>query len=238
MSCLNKINFTEELLALRDEEYKEFQCRLMPNVAKERVIGIRTPALRALAKRLAALPEAKAFLQDVPHTYYEENNLHGALIDYGKYSFEETLALTEGFLPLIDNWATCDMFVPKIFKKHPVEMRPKIQKWLASDQVYTVRFGVNCLMRDFLDDEFDPIHFDWINANDNEDYYVKMGVAWYYSVALVKQWDAAFAMIQKGLPDPWIQNKSIQKARESSRLTKAQKELLNQYKIKEGKNNG
>lgn len=225
------MNLTEELWKLQDLKYRDFHSRLVPNIPKERMIGVRTPALRALGKKAALLREGQVFLTDTPHFYYDENNLHGALIEYGRYSFETTLTLIGDFLPLIDNWATCDMFIPSVFKKNPAQMLQIIPLWLQSDHPYTVRFGVNCLMRDFLDGQFSPAHFTWLNQIQNPDYYVKMGIAWYYSIALIKQWDEAFPAIRRGLPDPWIQNKSIQKARESYRLTNDQKDLLLQYKI-------
>ena len=230
-----KMNIRNELMKLQDAEYKDFHCRLIPTVDPSRVIGVRIPELRAFAKRISFTEEAKNFLKEDSHKYYDEINLHGALIDYGQYSMEETLSLIEAFLPMIDNWATCDMFVPHIFKTYPSEVLPLIKRWLCSDHIYTIRFGINCLIRDFMQERFDPIQFEWINAIDNDDYYVKMGIAWYYSVALVKQWDQTLPLIKNGLKDSWIQNKTIQKAKESDHLTKQRKEYLSRFKSKESK---
>lgn len=222
----------ECLFKMQDPEYRDFHSRLMPNIPKERIIGVRTPALRSFAKSIAATDEAKGFLKELPHYYYEENNLHGAIIIYGKYGFAETLKLLECFLPYIDNWATCDMFVPPVLKQEARITLKYIRKWLGSDHPYTVRFALNCLMHFYMEHHFSPLHFTWVDAIKNQDYYVKMGIAWYYSIALVKQWDEAYEHLAGKNLDPWIQNKSIQKARESFRLSGEQKESLLALKIK------
>ena len=224
--------FCKELFALRDEKYRDFHAGLIPNVDPARIIGVRMPALRTFARKIAPSQQAYDFLHQTPHFYYEENNLHGLIIGYRGCGFEETLALTKAFLPLIDNWATCDLFAPTALDGHPQEMLPQIYKWLGAAHPYTVRFGVNCMMRNFMDQWFDPDQMDRVDEIAVTDYYVKMGIAWYYSVALVKQWTAAFDHLSAGLPDPWIQNKSIQKACESRRLSMAQKEILRKLKIK------
>lgn len=221
MNCL-----TKELFALRDENYKEFHARLIPDIPKERIIGVRTPALRALAKRVVGTKDAKDFLNILPHFYYDENNLHGALIDYGHYDFDETVRLLELFLPYIDNWATCDLFVPHLFKKYPRRVSPLIEQWLASGHPFTIRFGLNCLMRDFMSEHFDNRHLKMVSAITHDDYYVRMGVAWYYSVAFVKQWESAVPYFEQNVCDDWIRKKSVQKARESFRLDAMQKEKL------------
>lgn len=226
------MDILKELFKLQDLSYRDFHARLMPNIKKERIIGVRTPALRVLAKRISNSCEFSAFMKELPHFYYEENNLHGALITYGNFSYEETLGLIEAFLPYIDNWATCDMFVPPILKKNPKKTFEKVRDWLCSSHPYTIRFGLNCLMHFYLNDRFDPIQFEWVDNIKNEDYYVRMGIAWYYSVALVKQWDATMEHLSNHPLNRWIQNKAIQKGRESSRLSKQQKEMLLSLKIK------
>lgn len=227
-----KMDIIKELFLLQDLQYRDFHSRLMPNIEKERIIGVRTPDLRTLAKRLAKSDQATAFLEKLPHHYYEENNLHGALITYGKYTYDETLALLESFLPHIDNWATCDMFVPSILKKDIPKTEKMVRQWLSSDHPYLIRFGINCLMHFFMEDHFKTEHFKWVDEVKSEDYYVKMAVAWYYSVALVKRWPASIKHLSENPLEKWVQNKAIQKGRESNRLTKEQKEFLLSLKIK------
>ena len=223
---------TKRLFEMQDLEYREFHSRLMPNVSKEKIIGVRTPDLRKFAKSIASSKDASDFLETLPHQYYEEDNLHAALIIYGGYDYGQTLQHLERFLSHIDNWATCDMFIPPILKTEPDETLVRCKKWLSSSHPYTVRFGLNCLMHFYLDDYFDSSHFEWVDQIQKDDYYVRMGIAWYYSVALVKQWEAALSHLSKQSLDKWIHNKAIQKARESARISKTQKEILSKLKMK------
>ena len=175
-----------QLFALQDKEYQVFHSRLMPTLPPETVIGVRVPLLRKLAKQLTDTPEAEVFLQDLPHFYYEENALHAFLLepvrDYGT-----ALAATERFLPYVDNWAVCDSFSPKVFAQHKPELLTAIRRWLGSDQVYTVRYGIGMLMRYYLDDAFSPEYLAWAAAVHSEEYYVNMMRAWYFATALAKQ---------------------------------------------------
>lgn len=220
---------TERLFSLADEEYRQFQTPLLPTVAPERVIGVRTPILRKLAKELAGTDEAEAFLRDLPHTYYEENNLHAFLVEQIR-DYDACIAAIDAFLPHVDNWSTCDGWSPKVLKKHPEELLVKIREWMASDAPYTVRFGIGMLQRYFLDERFDAAYLGWVAAVDREEYYVRMMVAWYFATALAKQYEAALPFIEKGRLPLWTHNKAIQKAVESYRVSAEQKAYLKTLK--------
>lgn len=219
------------LLEMQDLEYRDFHGALMPTIEKERIIGIRVPKLRRLAKELAGNPDIGVFLKELPHTYYEENNVHAFLIEQTK-DYETCLAQVEEFLPFVDNWATCDMMVPKVFGKHKKEFLDAIRSWLASDKTYTVRFGVGMLMRFYLDADFQPEYLDMVAALRSQEYYVNMMIAWYFATALAKQYEAVLPCFEEQHLDVWTHNKALQKARESCRITPEQKEYLNTLKIK------
>lgn len=218
-----------QLFGLQDETYRDFQSALMPTVPKEKVIGVRTPALRKLAKQLTGTPQAEAFLQALPHDYYEENNLHAFLIeairDYGT-----ALAETEKFLPYIDNWATCDFPEPKCFRKNKKAVLEEVRKWIASTETYTIRYGIGMLMRLFLDEDFSPEYLEMAAGVQSQEYYVNMMIAWYFATALAKQWDAAVPYIEQHRLSDWVHKKTIQKAVESYRITSEQKEYLKGYR--------
>lgn len=215
----------QRLFALQDTGYRDFQAKLMPTVDPETVIGVRTPELRKLARQLRGTPEAAAFLSALPHTYYEENNLHGMLICDRK-DYAETIAALDAFLPFVDNWATCDLMAPKAFRAHPGALPGDIRRWLDSGRCYTVRFGVGMLLKYYLDEEFQPEHLNWVSAVCCEEYYVNMMVAWYFATALSKQYDAVFPWIAEGRLPRWVHNRTIQKAVESYRITPEQKDVL------------
>ena len=221
----------QRLFELQDLKYRDFQCKLMPTVAPETVIGVRTPALRALAKELAGSEEAAEFLKILPHEYYEENNLHGFLIERLK-DYGETVAALDAFLPYVDNWATCDLMSPKVFKKHTNELLVKIDEWLASSETYTVRFGVEMLMSFYLDERFSSRYLEKVAEVKSEEYYINMMIAWYFATALAKQYEAALPYIERRRLDKWTHNKTIQKAVESYRITDEQKAYLKTLKIK------
>lgn len=224
---------TGGLFALKDENYRRFHAKLIPDIPIDNIIGVRTPVLRKYAKEVAKLPETNIFLESLPHIYYEENNLHGALLSllYPKdiIAFMEQL---EHFLPYVDNWATCDMLSPKIFKKHLSYVYERVQKWLQSDAVYTIRFGIVTLLGFYLDDAFEPEMLQLVANVRSEKYYVNMAVAWYFSMALVKQYDATLPYIQNRVLEPWTHNKSIQKAIESRRIPQETKAYLRGLKIR------
>ncbi len=220
----------ERLFSLQDVEYRDFHAKLMPTVDPATIIGVRTPALRKLAKEFAKTAEAAEFLRILPHQYYEENNLHGFLIERIG-DFEQTVAAIDVFLPFVDNWATCDLMSPKVFKKHLPELFKKIKEWMASPHTYTCRFGMGMLMSYFLDEAFQPECLEMVAAVDSDEYYVKMMVAWFFATAMHKQYDAAIPFIEKRRLRPWTHNKTIQKAIESYRITDAQKQYLRTLKV-------
>lgn len=219
------------LFALQDEGYRAFHSRLMPTVPPETVIGVRVPALRRLAKQLAGTPQAEAFLQELPHTYYEENNLHAFLLESIR-DYDAALAATEKFLPYIDNWATCDSFCPKVFAKHKEELLPVLRRWMASDHPYTVRYGMEMLMRYYLDEDFRPEHLAWAAAVHSGEYYINMMRAWYFATALAKQPEAALPWLTERRLDVWTHNKTIQKAVESSRIPAETKAFLRTLRVR------
>ena len=219
----------KRLFGLQDLKYRDFHSKLMPNVDKERVIGIRTPVLRTFAKEFAKTEEAAVFLQELPHAYYEENNLHMMLIT-GMKDYQKCLEEGTRFLPYIDNWATCDYPVPKCFSRNKQALLPHIRQWIISDETYTVRYGIGMLMRLFLDEDFSVEYLELAAEVQSEEYYVNMMVAWYFATALAKQWDAAIPYIEEHRLSDWIHRKTIQKAIESYRITDEQKVYLRTLK--------
>ena len=225
------LDITKDLFELQDLEYRDFHAKLMPNIPKEQIIGVRTPALRAYAKKIAKLPEAKEFIKVLPHAYYEENNLHSALLSLLYRDVEELLEQVEIFLPYVDNWATCDMMSPKAFKKDLPLVYERIKEWIKSDHTYTIRFGVVTLLGFYLDDAFEPEMLDLVAGIKSEEYYVNMAIAWYFSIALVKQYDTTIPYFTTPVLDPWVHNKAIQKAVESLRIDLTTKDYLRSLKI-------
>ena len=219
----------DRLFALQDPEYRLFQSKLMPTVDPARVIGVRTPDLRKLSRELAGTEQAAAFVRQLPHDYYEENNLHGFLIaslrDYG-----ETVAALEAFLPHVDNWATCDLLHPRAFDKRPEALPDQLFRWLQSDRTYTVRFAMGMLMSLYLDEAFRPEYADWVARVKSEEYYVNMMAAWYFATALAKRWDDVFPYLTDHRLPVWTHNKAIQKAIESRRISPEQKQILRSLK--------
>lgn len=215
---------TQGLWDLQDCSYRDFQAKLIPTLDKEKIIGVRTPALRKYAKEVMHHLQVKAFLLRLPHTYYEENNLHGELLCLMyKKDLEGFLAQLEKYLPYIDNWATCDMLAPKVFCQDLSLVYQKIQTWLASEQEYTVRFGIVSLMRFYLDEAFQPEMLDRLMQVQLDTYYVNMALAWYYSMALVKQYEAVIPLLENHVLKPWVHNQTIQKACDSKRFSQTQK---------------
>lgn len=233
---IKKSVFFADLLSLADSDYQKFTCSLVPNVSAEKILGIRIPLLKKLAKQLCKERPEKAamFLSDLPHGYYDENNLHGLLISEQK-DFQQTIALLEQFLPQIDNWATCDIIRPKIFKKHKLDLLSYIRRWMFAEHEYTVRFGIEMLMTHFLDEDFQPEYLKWVVAVQHETYsheayYVKMMIAWFFATALTKQYADVVPIIEQGLLEMWTHNKAIQKAKESRRISDETKHYLQSLK--------
>ena len=222
----------ERLFEMQDEGYRAFHSRLIPTVDPALVIGVRTPALRKYAKELAKTPDAQEFLKCLPHRYYEENNLHGFLIEQLR-DYDQTIAALAVFLPFVDNWATCDLMRPRTFQKHLPELISQIPVWMSSGQTYTVRFGIEMLMTFYLDAAFRPEYLDWVAELRSDEYYVNMMIAWYFATALAKQYNAALPILEEGRLAPWTHHKAIQKAIESDRIKPEQKEYLRRLKRRE-----
>ncbi len=217
----------EELFALKDEKYKAFQCKLMPTVSPEKVIGVRTPDLRELSKRLWNDGVAEVFMKTLPHTYYEEDNLHATFIEKIT-DFDTCINELDRFLPFVDNWATCDMMNPKVLKTEPEKLLSKAYEWIESKDTYTVRYGIGVLLRYFLKEKFTVEFAERVAEIKSDEYYVKMMVAWYFAEALSKQYEAILPFIKEKRLDVWIHRKAIQKAIESRKITPEQKEELKQ----------
>lgn len=212
-----------------EESFADFQRNLLPTVPPESIIGVRTPALRKLAAQVAKEEVCQTFLNELPHTYFEENQLHGFIISEIR-DMDICLRELKRFLPYVDNWATCDQTSPKVFKKRAEEALPFIYECLQSDHTYTKRFAIGMLMQHFLGNRFDTKYLDMVSGIISEDYYVNMEIAWYMATALAKQWDATIPYLTRGRMGKWVHNKTIQKARESSRITPEQKAYLKTLK--------
>ena len=221
---------TDKLFEWQDNEYRIFQCALMPTVEREGVIGVRTPILRKYAKDIA--PElAEAFMNELPHKYYEENNLHAFLIERIK-DIDECYEKLEAFLPYIDNWATCDSLSPRAIAKDKERLLVSVDRWMRSDKTYTVRFGMGMLMRHFLDSEYKAEYAERVASVISDEYYVKMMQAWYFATALAKQYESAVCFFEKGRLPLWVHNKAIGKACESFRVDPEHKQYLKTLKRK------
>lgn len=225
-----KTQLQEKLFSLQDIEYKAFHSKLMPTVNPDAVIGIRTPVLRKFADEFYKTEDTKAFLKELPHKYYEENNLHAFLLekitDYPILIKELNI-----FLPFVDNWATCDMMKPKIFKKHKPLLIKDIEKWLKSKNTYEVRYGIVCLMTYFLESDFKKEYLIWIVDIKSDEYYINMARAWFFATALTKQYNSTVKIIENKMLDKWTHNKAIQKACESYRVTEEKAAFLKGLKV-------
>ena len=230
---MNKINdkIRNHLFTLSDSEYRDFHARLMPTVDKEKIIGIRIPNLRKYAKELIGEGGYEPFLLNLPHKYYEENNLHAFLIE-GIKDFDECISALDAFLPFVDNWATCDSMRPKALIKNPDRLREHADKWIDTGEEYTVRYGIGIYMTYFLDERFEPDYILRIASIKSEYYYVKMMIAWFFATALAKQYEQTIPYIEKRLLDSWVHNKTIRKAIESYRISPENKEYLRTLTIK------
>jgi len=220
----------ERLFELQDLDYRAFHSRLIPNVAPEQVIGVRTPALRKLTRAFAKEPEAAVFMRTLPHAYYEENCVHGFLIEQIQ-NFDSCIAALDAFLPYVDNWATCDLMSPKVLKTNLSGLLPHIRRWISSNHTYTIRFGMLLLLRYYLDEVFESAYLELVADVCHEDYYVRMMQAWFFAEALVKQKKAALPWLEQQRLEPWTHNKAIQKAVESFRITPEEKAYYKTLRI-------
>ena len=221
----------KELFSLQDLKYQEMQVKIIPTIQPESIIGVRTPELRRMAKELSGREGIDLFLNNLPHQYFDENQLHAFILS-GMKDYAECLSALERFLPHVDNWATCDQMSPKVFRKHRTELLKPIKKWIASGKTYTIRFGIGMLMEHYLDEDFDLAYPEKVADIRSEEYYVNMMTAWYFATALAKQYDAVLPFIENCRLDTWTHNKAIQKAIESYRITPEQKEYLRTLKIR------
>ena len=221
----------ERLFELQDENYRDFQVRLMPTIDPERFIGVRTPELRKLAKELLKSDDAEAFLEELPHDHFDENQLHAFMLS-GLKDYKKCMEGVCAFLPFINNWATCDQLSPKVFRKNKEDLLVHIKEWLQSDKTYTIRFAAGMLMEHFLGEDFDIAYPEMVAAIKSDEYYVNMMRAWYFATALAKQYDAVLPFIEEKMLDKWTHNKTIQKSVESYRITPDQKAYLKSLKIK------
>lgn len=225
MSNETLLSIRETLFSMQDLSYRDFHAKLIPTVSPEQIIGVRTPELRKYAVEFSRTSNAGVFLELLPHQYYEENNLHAFLIEKLP-NFQQTIRALDQFLPYVDNWATCDMMAPKIFKKNRPALFIKAKEWISSGDLYTVRYGIKVLMDHFLDEDFTTECLEIVSSVRSEEYYIRMMIAWYFATALAKQWEAAILYIEDRRLTQWCHNKSIQKAIESRRITPEQKAYL------------
>ena len=216
---------------MQDTKYRDFQAKLIPTVEADSVIGVRTPELRKYATELIRQGEYDAFLQDLPHKYFDENQLHAFIVS-GIRDYEKCMEELCRFLPYVDNWATCDQMSPKVFKKHKTELFKQVKEWIKSDAAYTVRFAIGMLMEHFLDEDFDPEYPKMVAKVRSEEYYINMMIAWYFATALAKQYDVILPYIEEKKLNAWTHNKAIQKSVESYRITPEQKDYLKSLKVK------
>ena len=219
----------EKLIEVQDDTYREFQAKLVPNIPPETILGIRTPQMRKIAGELFKSPDRDDFLNDLPHRYYEENLIHFFILALMK-DFDECVRAVETFLPYVDSWPVSDQATPKSFKKNHQKLLPHIEKWIASEHVYTARFGIRMLMNEFLGEDFKKDYLELVAGKKGDDYYLKMMIAWYFATALAKRYDESIPYIEEHRLDEWTHKKAIQKAIESRRVTEEHKQYLKSFR--------
>ena len=224
------MNVEEELFKLQDKKYQKLQVNLVPNVDKEKIIGVRVPEIRKLAKKYKNDDSVNEFLKELPHKYYDENLLHGLIISEIK-DYDRCIEEVEMFLPYVDNWAVCDTMSPKIFAKNKDKLIIIIKKWIKSSELYTCRFGIRMLMNHFLKEDYKKEYLELPAAIHTDEYYLKMMIAWFYATALAYRWDDTIKYLDEKKLDKWTHNKTIQKAIESYRITDSQKDYLRKIKL-------
>ncbi len=229
------MNLHKKLFSIQDKNYKDFVSKLTPGYPAEKIIGIKTPALKALAKEMIAENTFTDFLDILPHAYFEENQLHSFIIS-GLKNYDDVIYETNKFLPYIDNWATCDQLCPVIFRKNTDKLESYIERWLSSSHTYTIRFGIKMIMNHYLDKNFKKEYMYRVASVRSDEYYVNMMIAWYFATALAKQYDTAITFIENKALDTWVHNKAIQKATESYRVDDEHKKYLKTLKINNRRN--
>lgn len=225
------MNISDELFKLQDKKYRDLQIKIIPNVDSDTIIGVRTPELRKFAKELIISDNYLSFLDELPHKYFDENQLHSFIISEIK-SYDDCISYVNRFLPYVDNWATCDQMSPKVFKKNRDKLLEQIKVWIKSKKIYTIRFGIGMLMQHYLDDDFKKEFLELVSNIRSDEYYVNMMIAWYFATALAKQYESTISYIENQKLDKWTHNKAIQKAIESYRITPEKKEYLRSFKKK------
>ena len=215
----------DELWSLADDGYRRFQCKLMPTVTPEIVIGVRTPLLRTMAKQLWKSELSRPFMEELPHKYYEENNLHAFCIEQIT-DFDKCISALRTFLPYVNNWATCDSLSPRVLSKYPTQLRTEIENWLIAPTTFEVRFGIKMLMTHYLGTSFSPDILERVASIRSDEYYVNMMIAWFFATALAKQPHATLPYLQERRLSPWVHAKAIRKAIESDRISDEQKQYL------------
>lgn len=216
----------------RDLKYKEFNRKLIPNIDKDKIIGVRIPIVRSIAKQIKDEAYIEIFLNELPHKYQEENLMHAILLPLKYKDIDILLDKLDEFLPYIDNWAITDIISPKLFKKYPELVYNKIKIWINSNNEYTIRFGVVTLLQFYLDNNFKEEILELVKNINTNYFYVNMAISWFYSFALIKQYDTTIKYFENKKLNKWIHNKSLQKALESYRISKDKKEYLKSLKIK------
>jgi len=227
---MNKTDLQKKLYSIQDLKYRDMQIKIIPTISPESIIGVRTPELKALAKDIMKTGNYKDFFKELPHKYFEENQLHAFIIS-GIKDMNECMEELRKFLPYVDNWATCDQMSPKIFKKHKEELLTHIKEWIESGKTYTIRFGVGMLMEHFLDEDYGPQYPEMVAGIRSEEYYVNMMIAWYFATALAKQYESILPFVEEKRLEDWTHNKAIQKSVESRRITEEQKIYLKSLKV-------
>lgn len=217
------------LFSMQDLTYQAFQSKLIPNIDPTRIIGVRTPALRKYARILVGTKQAECFLSDLPHTYYEENNLHAFLLEQIT-DFQNLILAMDAFLPYVDNWATCDSMSPKILARHKEELLPHLYRWMESDEPYRVRYAIGVLMKHYLTDAYSEEYPNRILMIQSEEYYVNMMIAWYFATALAIRYEDVLPYLTERRLSPWIHRKTVQKAIESNRIVPSQKQFLRELR--------
>lgn len=225
------INIEKELFELQDKKYRDFQIKLIPNIDIDNVIGVRTPELRALAKKIVKERDYSNYLNELPHRFFEENQLHAFILSNFN-NYDECIVRINEFLPYVDNWATCDQMSPKVFKKNHNELIEQIKNWISSKNTYTIRFGIGMLMQHYLDEDFKKDYLEIVANIKSDEYYVNMMRAWYFATSLAKQYESTIIYLENKKLDAWTHNKTIQKAIESYRISIDKKDYLKSLKIK------
>lgn len=223
------MNLIARLNEVKDDKYKDFQTKLVPNINHDTILGIRTPDMRKIAKEVFENNDFDSFLNELPHKYYEENLIHFFVISMIK-DFDKCIEETERFLPYVDCWPVSDQATPKSFRKNHDKLLPYIKKWIKSKHIYTARFGIRMLMNEYLDDDFKEEYLNLVASVKGDDYYLKMMIAWFFATALAKKYEKTILYFENHRLSEWVHKKAIQKAIESYRISDEHKKYLRSLK--------